>query len=53
MLEERHLALLQERGLDAETVVRFGVESSERHGGDLLDRLLEKTSHDPASGCWS
>lgn len=36
MLEARHLALLQERGLDAETVVRFGVESSPKLGGDCV-----------------
>lgn len=36
MLEAKHLALLQERGLDAETVVRFGVESSPKLGGDCV-----------------
>ncbi len=35
-LSERHLALLQARGLDAETVIRFGVESSQKLGGDCV-----------------
>lgn len=36
MLVEKHLAILRARGLDAETVVRFGVESSQKLGGECV-----------------
>lgn len=36
MLTDRHLKILQDRGLDGETVIRFGVESSPKLGGDCV-----------------
>jgi twinkle protein len=35
-LSERHRKILEARGLDAETLARFGVESSDRLGGDCV-----------------
>jgi len=34
MLTDKHLKILSDRGLDAETLARFGVESVERPGGE-------------------
>jgi hypothetical protein len=36
VLTDRHLKILQARGLDSETVLRYGVESSPRLGGDCV-----------------
>jgi twinkle protein len=37
VLTDRHLKVLENRGLDAETLVRFGVDSSARLGADTVE----------------